>query len=215
MEYNVNKYRAALLAENERHNLVSRKSLEEDFDKHIEDSLQIFSYFDLTGLKGADIGAGAGFPGLIMAMARPDCYLTLIEPDLKKSSFLQRMKDELSLDNVEIKKMRVEEIGREAGYRAQLDFCTSRAVTSINVLLEYGMPLLKTGGKLYLWKGKNYEQELKQAENALQIFSAVVTDVWHYTLVKDLDRVLVVIEKRGPTADKYPRRTGIPTKRPL
>ncbi len=215
MEYNVNKYKAALLAENEKHNLVSRKSLANEFDKHVEDSLQVFSYFDLSGLKGADIGTGAGFPGLIMAMVKPKCCLTLIEPDLKKSNFLQRMILELSLSNVEVLKIRAEEIGHNQKYRAKYDFCTSRAVTSINVLLEYTMPLLKTGGKLLLWKGQNYKQELEEAFNALQIFKAVVTNTFHYTLVNDLDRVIVVIEKQGETPDKYPRRTGIPAKRPL
>jgi len=215
MEYNVNKFKAALLEENEKHNLVSRKSLANEFDKHIEDSLQVFSYFDLSELRGADIGTGAGFPGLIMAMANPSCHLTLIEPDLKKSNFLQRMIWELSLSNVEVIKIRAEEIGHKSEYRASYDFCTSRAVTSINVLLEYSMPLLKTGGKLFLWKGQNYKQELEEALNALQIFKAVVTDTFHYTLVSDLDRVMIVIEKKGETPDKYPRRTGIPAKRPL
>lgn len=215
MEYNVNKFKAALLEENEKHNLVSRKSLANEFDKHIEDSLQVFSYFDLSELRGADIGTGAGFPGLIMAMANPSCHLTLIEPDLKKSNFLQRMIWELSLSNVEVIKIRAEEIGHKSEYRASYDFCTSRAVTSINVLLEYSMPLLKTGGKLFLWKGQNYKQELEEALNALQIFKAVVTDTFHYTLANDLDRVMIVIEKKGETPDKYPRRTGIPAKRPL
>lgn len=215
MEYNVRRFSAALLAENERHNLVSRKSLANDIDKHIEDSLQVLSYFDLSGLEGADIGTGAGFPGLIIAINEPDCYLTLIEPDLKKSTFLQRIGGELLLNNVEIKRVRAEEIGRDPEYRAKLDFCTSRAVTSMNVLLEYSMPLLKIGGRLYLWKGKNYKQEMEQASNALQILAAKVIDVFHYTLVKERDRVLVAIEKQGPTPDKYPRRTGIPAKRPL
>ena len=215
MEYNVNRYRAALLDENERHNMVSRKSLAEDLDKHIEDSLIVLSHFDLTGLKGADIGTGAGFPGLIMAMAKPDCYFTLIESDFKKSDFLQRVTEELSLDNVEIKKVRAEEIGRDRKYREKLDFCTSRAVTATNVLLEYAMPLLKIGGRLYLWKGKNYQQELEQASNALRAFSAELKDVIHYNLLEERDRVLLVIEKLGPTPEKYPRRTGVPAKRPL
>lgn len=215
MEYNVNKFKTALLAENELHNLVSRKSLAEELDKHIQDSLQVFSYFELSGMKGADIGTGAGFPGLIMAMSKPDCFLTLIESDLKKSDFLQRMKLKLSLDNVEVIKTRAEEIGHIPEYRASFDFCTSRAVTSINVLVEYAMPLLKTGGKLFLWKGKNYQQELEKASSALQILEATVIDIFHYTLINELDRVMVVIEKKSEIPDKYPRRTGIPAKRPL
>ncbi|HNX28209.1 MAG TPA: 16S rRNA (guanine(527)-N(7))-methyltransferase RsmG [Syntrophomonadaceae bacterium] len=215
MEYIVNKFKVALLAENERHNLVSRKSLAEEFDKHIEDSLHICTLFDLSGLRGADIGTGAGFPGLIMAMALPDNYISLIEPDLKKSNFLQRMKNELSLGKVEVIKSRAEEVGHNPEYRASYDFCTSRAVTSINILLEYGIPLLKIGGKMFLWKGQNYKQELEQASNALQILNASVINIYHYTLINNLSRAMVIIEKQANTPDKYPRRIGIPAKRPL
>lgn len=215
MEYNVKKFKTALQAENERHNLVSRKSLAEDLDKHIEDSLKIISLVDLDRQKGVDIGTGAGFPGLIMAMALPNTNITLVESDLKKSAFLRQMAVDLPLNNVQVIKTRAEEMGHDPNYRASFDFCTSRAVTSTDVLLEYGIPLLKVGGKLFLWKGRNYEHELDKATNALQVLNARVINIYHYTLMINLDRTIVVIEKQADTPEKYPRRTGIPTKRPL
>lgn len=215
MEYNVNKFKTALRVENELHNLVSRKSLAEELDKHIEDSLQITSFVNLERQKGVDIGTGAGFPGLIMAMALPNTNITLVEANLKKSIFLQQMALDLQLSNVLVVKDRVEEMGRNPNYRASFDFCSSRAVTSTDVLLEYGIPLLKVGGKLLLWKGRNYEHELDNAVNALQILNARVLNIYHYTLMEELDRTIVVIEKQAETPGKYPRRTGIPAKRPL
>jgi 16S rRNA (guanine527-N7)-methyltransferase len=215
MEYNVKRFITALQAENEKHNLISRKSLPEDINKHIDDSLQIFSFIEMNDKKVADIGTGAGFPGLIMAMARPNMEMTLIESDQKKSTFLQQMVKELQLNNVTVIKNRVEEIGRDPNFRGNFDYCTSRAVTSVNVLLEYGIPLLKTGGKLLLWKGRNYKNELEQAEIALELLNAKVIESFHYTLMQDLDRTIVEIEKLAETPQKYPRRTGIPAKRPL
>lgn len=215
MEYNVNKFKTALRVENELHNLVSRKSLAEELDKHIEDSLKVISFVELDHQKGVDIGTGAGFPGLLMAMALPNMNISLVESDLKKSAFLSQTATNLSLNNVQVIKKRAEEIGKDPNYRASFDFCTSRAVTSIDVLLEYGIPLLKVGGKLLLWKGRNYKHELEKAANALQILNAKVSNVFHYTLMKDLDRTIVEIIKQVETPEKYPRRTGIPAKRPL
>ncbi len=215
MEYNVNRYIEMLTLENQRQNLISRKNTAYEIDKHIEDSLKIREVLDLTEEKLVDIGSGAGFPGMIIAMACPQAKITLVESDRKKSQFLKGVTSELELTNVQVICARVEELGQDSRYRSNFSLCSSRAVASMNVLLEYGLPLLRPGGRLLLWKGRNYPQEIDQAQNALSILGGVVEDVYRYTLMEERDRAIVIVRKEKPTPDKYPRRVGIPAKRPL
>ncbi|MGR6837268.1 16S rRNA (guanine(527)-N(7))-methyltransferase RsmG [Syntrophomonas erecta] len=217
MEYNVNvtNFKNLLLEENKKQNLVSRRSIYAELDKHIEDSRQLLEHMPIGRQKVIDIGSGAGFPGMILALDCPQAEFTLVESDLKKSRFLKRVVAELNLTNVEVIRNRVEELGRELDYREQFDICTCRAVASMNVILEYGFPLLKVGGKMVQWKGINYQQEIGEAQNALRLLRAEVSGVVRYTLMEDRDRALVVVKKLTTTPEEYPRRTGIPTKRPL
>lgn len=217
MEYNVNRFKNILLEENQKHNLVSRRTLATDIDKHIEDSLAILNYELLDKKDVVDIGSGAGFPSLILAILTANSHFTLLESDLKKSNFLKQLVSELSLANVTVIRDRAEQIGKDSIYRERFDICTSRAVAPINVILEYGLPLLKVGGEICLWKGRNYLKELEEAKNALAILGGELAAVHSYKLMNDeeKDRVLVVIKKLTHTPDKYPRRVGIPTKRPL
>ncbi|MDD3898399.1 MAG: 16S rRNA (guanine(527)-N(7))-methyltransferase RsmG [Syntrophomonadaceae bacterium] len=215
MEYNVNRYIEMLTLENQRQNLISRKNVAYEIDKHIEDSLKITDLLDLTGEKLVDIGSGAGFPGMIIAIACPQAEITLVESDHKKSQFLMEVARELALTNVAVICARVEELGQDSGYRGSFSLCSSRAVASMNVLLEYGLPLLCPGGRLLLWKGRNYQQEIDQAQNALAILGGTLEEVYCYTLMEERDRALIVVRKEKPTPEKYPRRVGIPAKRPL
>lgn len=215
MEYNVNRYREMLTRENQRQNLISRKNVAYEIDKHIQDSLIIRDVLDLGSNKMVDIGSGAGFPGMIIAMACPQLEVTLVESDRKKSRFLKEVSWELELTNVTVVCARVEELGQDAGYRGSFDFCSSRAVAAMNVLVEYGLPLLCRGGRLLLWKGRNYQQEIDQAQNALTELGGTLEEVYCYTLMEERDRAIVIVRKEKPTPEKYPRRVGIPTKRPL
>lgn len=215
MEYNVKRFIELLSEENKRHNLVSRKSFFEEVDKHIEDSLKILDFQELNHKKVVDIGSGAGFPALILAMKCVNSDFTLIESDLKKSMFLTKVKEELNLANLQVIRERVEIIGQDHLYRGSYDICTSRAVASLNIMLEYGLPLLKTNGEMWLWKGRNYSTEIEDAENALNILNGQVKQVHLYTLMEEKDRAIVIVKKEGETPKKYPRRVGIPTKRPL
>lgn len=215
MEYNVNKYKEMITLENQRQNLISRKSFAYELDKHIEDSLKLLDFMSLDGDKLVDIGSGAGFPGMILAMACPRASFTLVESDHKKSGFLIEVKDQLELSNVEIICNRVEELGRDSSLRESFSLCSSRAVAALNVMLEYGLPLLEVGGRMLLWKGRNYQQEIEDAENALKLLGGVLEDVWLYTLMEERDRAIIVVRKEEPSPEKYPRRVGIPSKRPL
>lgn len=215
MEYNVNRYKEMIRIENQRQNLVSRKNFTYELEKHIEDSLKLLDFMPLDGAKVVDIGSGAGFPGIILAMACPQAQFTLVEANHKKSRFLKAVKEQLGLNNIEINCNRVEEMGQDKRLRDSFSLCSSRAVAALNVMLEYGLPLLKVGGRMLLWKGRNYQQEIEQAQNALKLLGGELEDVWLYTLMQERDRAIIVVRKDKATPKNYPRRIGIPVKRPL
>lgn len=209
-------YIALLLQENDRQNLISRRSAREDIDAHIRDSVAILDFWPLeAGQTLIDIGSGAGFPGLMLALARPQLAVTLLEADLKKSEFLNRCVSELALPNVAVLRERAEVAGQSAQWRGHFDLCSSRAVALAPVLLEYGLPLLKVGGRQLMWKSRGWEEEMNAAQNALAILGGELETVWSYDLTGDKDRVIVAVRKIAPTPEKYPRRDGIPAKRPL
>jgi 16S rRNA (guanine527-N7)-methyltransferase len=204
-----------LFTENEKQNLVSRKAGPEDIRQHVQDSLQLLEWVPLVDLDVIDSGSGDGFPGLILAMACPQSRFTLLESDLKKSGFLQMAIDQFGLVNVRVIRERAEVIGQDPKYRNSFDVCTNRAVAAMNVVLEYGIPLVKPGGRVFLWKGRNVEQEIIEAAGALEILGAKIEAIYLYKLMQERDRAIVAVEKVGQTPGQYPRRVGVPTKSPL
>jgi len=215
MEYNVNRYAEMILAENQKQNLVSRKNPALEVVKHIRDSREAIKLVEFSGQMLIDIGSGAGFPGMVLAIVKPECRVTLLESDQKKSDFLKRVVEELDLKNIQVLKERAEVAGRDPSRRGKYDLATSRAVASAAVLLEYALPFLKVGGRLLMWKSANYQNELQEARHALATLGGEISEVYKYCLMEGLDRSLVVVEKRHETPDRYPRRPGIPGKRPL
>lgn len=215
MEYKVSRYKQMLLEENQRQNLVSRKTCQEELDKHIQDSLALFEVMGLEGKELIDIGSGAGFPGMVLAIKCPKCQVTLLEADLKKSRFLQTVIDGLNIHNAKVVRLRAEELGQDKQYRGKYDICTCRAVAAIRVVLEYALPLLKMGGKAVLWKGRNYQEEIKDAKGAVAALGGEWEKVYSYSLINDIDRFLVTVKKKYETPEGYPRRIGIPAKRPI
>jgi 16S rRNA (guanine527-N7)-methyltransferase len=216
MEINVNRFIQLLVEENKKQNLISRKAGLEEIKRHIDDSCALLEFMSLDGLNVVDVGSGAGFPGLILALYCPGANFTLLEADLKKSQFLQKAIDSLELTNVKVIRTRAETLGHLADHRENYDLCTSRAVAGMNILLEYSIPLIKSdSGMVAMWKGSNYAAEIAQAQNSLLLLNAKITAIHEYTLMEEGDRVIVIAGKEGPTSSQYPRRTGIPAKRPL
>lgn len=215
MKDKMEKFVELLQAENQKQNLVSRKTGPEELEQHIQDSLQVLAWFPLAGCDVIDIGSGAGFPGLVLAIGCPECRMTLVESDLKKSGFLQQVSMELDLKNVGVIRARVETLGQDEQHREQYDVCTSRAVAGMRVVLEYGIPLVKVGGRVLLWKGSSYRQEIADAQQALSVLGGELGAVYLYNLMQERDRALVEIKKVLATPEKFPRRTGIPAKKPL
>lgn len=169
-----------------------------------------------AGAQVADIGSGGGFPGLVLAVACPQLQFTLIEATGKKCAFLQDCCNQLGLANVRVLTMRAEEAGRAPDLRAAFAYATARAVAPLAVLAEYALPLLRVGGRLVAFKGANHAAEQAAASHALQLLQAEAEAPLLFTLPQSGEqRALLSIRKCGETPEKYPRRPGMPAKRPL
>lgn len=162
----------------------------------------------------ADIGSGGGFPGLVMAAAKPALSFTLIESANKKADFLAEAAKAMGTD-IQVEPLRAEEAGREEGLRNSFDLVTARAVAELSVLAEYALPLLKEGGVFLALKGPDPAEETENAARALEILGGSLEQVREYTLPGGEKRTLLYIRKTAPTPEKYPRRPGMPTKKPL
>ena len=158
-----------------------------------------------------DVGAGAGFPGLPLKIARPTLDVTLIDATAKKVAFINEVIDRLGLEAARAVQGRAEELGQEMAYRAQFDIATGRAVAPLPVLLEYVIPFLSVGGTALLPKGLQIAEELRAGRRAAKLLGAEIISASE--LPVDTTR-LVVVRKTAPTPAAYPRRTGIPSRDP-
>jgi 16S rRNA (guanine527-N7)-methyltransferase len=210
------RYAAELLAWNARLNLTRITSPAGIAVQHFADSLAALAAVDGQALRLADVGSGAGLPGLALKIARPDWQVTLIESVGKKAHFLQHVVAELDLSAVHVLHMRAEEAGRLQDHRERFVLATGRAVADLRVLAEYGLPLLELGGHLVAYKGEEVGPELVAAEKALRELGGRYATSLQYCLPGvNLARRLVVIDKVAATPQRYPRRAGVPERRPL
>lgn len=210
-------YRRELLSWNERFNLTAITDPVEVEVKHFLDSLTCLMAMPSPPQgRGVDIGTGAGFPGLALKIVHPTFRLTLIESIGKKVAFCEHIIQGLKLEGVEIIHDRVERVAHQKGHRQAYDWGTARAVAAMPILVEYMLPLLRLKGVGVIQKGGQGPAEAHEAETALRILGGHVTHLLPIELPKVTEtRHLVVIEKVAATPDKYPRRAGIPAKRPL
>ena len=163
----------------------------------------------------ADVGSGAGFPGIPLAIMLPDTRFTLIDALAKRVEFLQSVIERLGL-NAEALHLRAEDVARRPGLREGFDLTVARAVAPTNVLCEYLLPLTRVGGQMLALKGPGLDDELAQAQNALALLGGEVARIQPLPMPgRDWDHRAVWIQKTAPTPDKYPRRAGMVEKRPL
>lgn len=210
-------YLQELLTWNERHNLTAITDPVEIEIKHFLDSISCLKVikFD-TDDRIIDIGTGAGFPGIPLKIVCPSIQLTLVESIRKKVDFCEHIIDKLGLTGVQTFHRRAESLGRDDEFRAKYDWALARAVAVAPVLLEYLLPLLKLHGQALLQKGSTGPQEIQTAAQALAILGGKVLQVTPVELPKVTEtRHLILVRKCAATPEKYPRRPGIPSKRPL
>lgn len=207
---------------NTKFNLTSLTDDIDIIDKHFVDSLLLFQYETLeTGIRIADVGAGAGFPGLPIKIYRPDIRLTLLESVGKKTKFLEHIVAELKLGDVEVVNNRAEVVAHSPEHREQYELVVARCVAALPVLAEFCLPLVSLGGRFVAYKGSDEaESEVRDAGTAIDTLGGRLERIEigdpANLLSRDADgRSLIFIDKVKQTPDKYPRRPGIARKRPL
>ncbi|MCL4299085.1 MAG: 16S rRNA (guanine(527)-N(7))-methyltransferase RsmG [Anaerolineae bacterium] len=212
------RYSQELIAWNQRVNLTSIIEPQEIVTKHFLDSLSV--YGALSGLPPdltlIDVGSGAGFPGLPLKIVLPDLRLTLLEATGKKTAFLDYVVHILNLTGVTVLTARAEEAGRRPDQRERYDAAVARAVAPLPVLAEYTLPLVRVGGRVIVQKGQHPAAEIKAAANALGILGGKVSQTLAVRVPGlDAERHMVVIQKNKATPPQYPRRSGLPAKKPI
>jgi len=210
-------YQSLLLTWNEQMNLTAVTDPAAVQSRHFLDSLSCTLVTgSLNGQSLIDVGSGAGFPGLPLKIVFPDLQLTLVESITKKCRFLETAVTELGLKQVSILNERVELLGRDPAHREKYDWAVARAVAALPVLAEYLLPLCRVGGAMLAMKGESAVAELATAETAVRTLGGSDGRWQPVTLPgESSSRYLITVPKTGPTPDKYPRRPGIPAKRPL
>ncbi len=208
-------YASLLVAWNENVNLTGITDDEGIAVRHFVDSLSIAPLVP-EGATLIDVGTGAGFPGIPIAIARPDTRVTLLDSLDKRVKFLDAVTETLALKNVVAQHGRAEDFGVLPAWRDTYDVAVARAVAGLPVLLEYCLPFVKPGGLFLAMKGPGAREEAAQAAHALEALCGRIVDIRTFILPgTDMERNVVVVQKTGRTPKGYPRKSGKPGKQPL
>jgi 16S rRNA (guanine527-N7)-methyltransferase len=212
---------AHLLTEENKHtNLTRITDPEQIRSRHFLDSLATLPAVEnlaqgKKSLAVADIGSGAGFPVLPLAIVRPDCQFTSIEATGKKVNFQKKAAAELGLKNITFIHARAEELAYEKSYREQFDVVAARAVADLRILAELSLPFVKIGGMMLAFKSAAAADELNDAANIIAALGGQLDAIWNYTLPAAKDGFcLIAVAKSAPTPNEYPRSFSIISKKP-
>lgn len=211
-------YFELLIEWNQKLNLTTIVKYEKVIKKHFLDSCLLLSKYSKNLFQGKsiiDVGTGAGFPGIPLAIVLPDTKFVLMDSLKKRIDFLFHVIQKLQLENVELIHGRAEDLGREEKLREQFDFCVSRAVAELPVLMEYCSPFIKVNGGLLFYKSKKTYQEIEHSQNAFQELNCQLREDVLLTDEDEFERHMIYIEKTEPLSNKYPRKAGKAKKRPL
>ena len=213
------KFLALLISEGARYNLTSLRDPEAIRRRHFDESLALLQAIEAEGALGSpaiDVGSGAGFPGIPITIVRPELELTLLEATGKKAAFLEKAVEALGLEGVAVVNARAEDAGRDPAHRERYALAVARAVAPLRVLVELALPLLQVGGHLAAQKGSGAEREVREAAAALDALGGEVVSVRRFDSPGAATQpALVLVRKVRPTPAQYPRRPGMPAKRPL
>lgn len=206
-------YMNLLLEWNEKINLTAITEPNEVILKHFVDSATILKYIE-NDMKVVDVGTGAGFPGIPLNIINNKAKYTLVDSLNKRINFLNDVIDKIELKNIKAEHSRIEDFAKNN--KESYDIATSRAVASLNILLEYLLPLVKVGGICICMKGSNIKEEIENSTKALEILGGKIEKIEEITLPdSDIVRNIIIIRKVKNTPNKYPRKAGIPSKEPI
>lgn len=210
-------YYEMLIEKNKVMNLTAITEFEDVIEKHFLDSISIAQFVDLTkDISLIDLGTGAGFPGLPLKIIFPNINITLVDSLNKRIIFLDEVIDALDLKNIRTVHGRAEELAVQPDYREQYDLCVSRAVANLSSLSEYCLPFVKPGGQFVSYKSDGIEEELASAKKAIFLLGGKVKEVISFQLADtQIGRSFVIISKEKRTPKMYPRKAGMPGKKPL
>ena len=218
-EQQFHNYYELLIEWNKKINLTAITEYKEVIWKHFIDSALLTKsdlYQEKERKSILDMGTGAGFPGIVLAILSPEKKFTLVDSLQKRIDFLTIVIKELELENVILFHGRAEDYGQKENFRNQFDFVVSRAVAELPLLLEYCIPFVKLEGYFISYKGKKYMEEIDYAENAFKELTCNLDRIEKFSLRdKKEERVLLFIKNNSLTNSKYPRRAGKPKKKPL
>ncbi len=209
------KYAEMLVETNKTLNLTAITEPDEIVTKHFCDCLSLLKEVEIPqGATLIDVGTGAGFPGVVLLIARPDIKITLMDSTQKRLTFVQGVIDELGL-NANVVHFRAEEAGKNPKFREKYDFATARAVANMQTLSEYCLPFLKFGGTFAAMKGAKASDELDVAKGAIKILGGKVESAKEFTLPDCGERSILCVKKISQTPSKYPRPSAQIAKKPL
>ncbi len=213
-------YYDELIKWNQKFNLTAITEYENAQIRHFLDSLTCLLAMEmerpLNQKRLIDVGTGAGFPGLALKILRPDIKLTLLEATAKKTRFLHHLVQKLGMQGVTVLHGRAESVGKDPAHRERYDWVVARAVAEMPILAEYLLPLTKIGGQALAQKGEDAPAEVQRAEYAITQLGGRVRKLVPVEMRGLAEtRYLVIVDKTAATPEKYPRRPGMPSKRPL
>lgn len=209
------KYMNILIEWNKVMNLTGITETNEIITKHFIDSLTILNNINENSTL-IDVGTGAGFPGIPIKIILPQTEIVLLDSLNKRIKFLDEIIEKLQLKNIKTIHGRAEDYGKDKNHREKYDFAVARAVAPLNILLEYLIPFVKIGGKCICMKGSNGEEEILKSKNAINILGGNLIKTEKFFIPNtDIKRMIIQVSKIKGTNNKYPRKSGIPTKEPL